>query len=198
LKISSVGNIKDSSEVFFLKDICDIRTGISSLNEGKEGDPKYSLIQLKDVNDDGFIEKDLGEVFISKLPLSQVLRKNEILLKAKSSNNTAAIIDKDGPYIATSHFLILSVINKKITPSYLWWYLNQRIAQRYFNKMASGGMMPIIKKGDLDDLEVIVPPESKQEKIVEAYKLWIREKDLLKEKIELKEKYIKEYLLESI
>ncbi len=198
METSCIGNINEPLEIISLKKFCEVRTGISLLREGKEDDLKCYLIQLKDVNDDGFIEDDLKVIYIEKLPENQIIKKNEILFKAKSSNNMAAIMEKEGLYITTSHYLILKVKNEKIDVNYLWWYLNQRIAQKHFKRLASGGMMPIVKKSDLENLKVIVPPLEKQKQIVEAYRLWLREKELLKEKIQLKDRYIKEFLINSI
>lgn len=178
-----------------LKQICSIRTGISIIKEGDNTDPEYPLIQLKDISDDGILNKDLKKVNIKNLLHNHIIKKDEIIFKAKSINNAAVIIKEDGKFITTSHFLILSVkVLEILIPDYLCLYLNQKNAQRYFRKIGAGTSSPIITKQDLGRLKIIVPPLEKQQQIVDIHNLWAKEKELLKEKIDVKNEYIKEML----
>lgn len=178
-----------------LKQMCSIRTGISIIKEGDNTDPEYPLIQLKDISDDGILNKDLKKVNIKNLLHNHIIKKDEIIFKAKSINNAAVIIKEDGKFITTSHFLILSVKDKEtLIPDYLCLYLNQKDAQRYFRKIGAGTSSPIITKQDLGRLKIIVPPLEKQQQIVDIHNLWAKEKELLKEKIDVKNEYIKEML----
>ncbi|HBJ2608368.1 hypothetical protein FDA77_07065 [Clostridium botulinum] len=182
-------------EEILLKRVCSIRTGVSVIKEGSSIDSAYSLIRLKDISDDGILNTNLKKVSIKKLLYDHIIKKDEVIFKAKSINNVAAIIKEDGKFITTSHFLILSVKDEKILmPDYLCLYLNEKNAQRYFKKIGAGTSSPIITKQDLERLKIIVPSLEKQQRVVEIYNLWFKEKELLKEKIEIKDKYIKEMI----
>lgn len=181
-----------------LNQMCNIRIGISNVEDGEKTDPKYYLIQLKNVDEDGVISGELKTVHIKNVQLNHIIKEDEVIFKAKSINNAAAIIKENrenNEFIATFHFLILTLNNKEIViPEYLCWYLNQRYAQAYFRKIGAGSAQPIITKQDLGGLKIIVPPITKQKQIVNMYSLWTKEQELLKEKIYIKDKYIKKML----
>lgn len=185
-------------EELLLNQMCNIRIGISNVEDGEKTDPKYYLIQLKNVNVDGIIDRDLRTVHIKNVQLNHIIKEDEVIFKAKSINNAAAIIKENkenNEFIATFHFLILTLKNKEILiPEYLCWYLNQKPAQAYFRKIGAGSAQPIITKQDLGGLKIIVPPITKQQQIVNMYDLWTKEQQLLKEKIDIKDKYIRKML----
>ena len=101
-----------------LKDICEIKSGFQGKTE--EGD-KYKIIKLKDVSKDGIIDFDGLDSFDSERePKKFLLEKGDIILKARSGENTAVTIDKDlENVVAASQYMILNVIDKeKINPLY--------------------------------------------------------------------------------
>lgn len=180
----------------FLNQLCNIRIGISNFEECEEKDPHYNLIQLKNVDENGIIIEDFKMINKNTVQENHIVRDNEVIFKAKSANNAATIIPKDdNKYVATSHFLIITLkSNDVLMPEYLSWYLNQRNAQAYFRKIAVGSVQPIITKQDLGGLKIMVPPIEKQRQIVNIYESWIKEQQLLKEKIYIKDKYIRKML----
>ncbi|MCS6112582.1 restriction endonuclease subunit S [Clostridium botulinum] len=179
----------------FLNELCNIRIGISKFEECEEKIPHYYLIQLKNIDENGIIIEDFKNVDKNAVQLNHIIRENEVIFKAKSVNNAAAIIKENDKFIATFHFLILSLkSNDVLEPEYLCWYLNQKYAQAYFRKIGAGSVQPIITKQDLGGLKIKVPTIEKQHQIVNIYKSWIKEQQLLKEKIEIKDKYIRKML----
>lgn len=179
----------------FLNQLCNIRIGISNFEECEEEIPHYNLIQLKNVDENGIIIEDFKTIDKNTVQENHIIRENEVIFKAKSVNNAAAIIKEDNKFTATFHFLILSLNGDNVLlPEYLCWYLNQRHAQGYFRKIAAGSVQPIITKQDLGGLKIMIPPIQKQRQIVNIYESWIKEQQLLKEKIDIKDKYIRKML----
>ncbi|MGG7198532.1 TaqI-like C-terminal specificity domain-containing protein [Clostridium butyricum] len=181
-----------------LSELCNLISGF----QGKtvQGN-QYSQIKLKDVTKDGKIKYDQLEKFnCDKVNDKYLLKKGDIILKAKSGDNTAALVDTDIKNIVpASHFIIISVNDTKvITPEYLVAYLNSEYAQDYFKVNAEGTALPIIKIKTLGDLEIKVVELEKQKEIADMYKLMKDEKELMEQIMENREKQFTSYLREKL
>ncbi len=181
-----------------LKDICEIKSGFQGKTE--EGD-KYKIIKLKDVSKDGIIDFDGLDSFDSERePKKFLLEKGDIILKARSGENTAVTIDKDlENVVAASQYMILNVIDKeKINPLYLELYLNSEYAQEFFKRNSEGTVLPIIKLNTLKELPIKIVPMEIQDKLIEVYSLVKAEKKYMQEIAEKRDEqytaYLREYL----
>jgi len=105
-------------------------------------------------------------------------RAGDILLPARGEYYRASILQGDESAIATSQLFVLRLTSKDITPEYLSWYMNQRVAQNYFLTHRSGTSMPMLNKQSLGALPVAVPSLTTQEKIVSVQRCWEQEKQL--------------------
>lgn len=176
-----------------LKDFCELRSGY----QGKtyEGEA-YKLIKLKDVTKDGVISyQDLERFDTDKIADKYILKKNEIIFKAKSSDNTAALVEMDiDKVVATAHFIVISIKEEyidKVNPMYLTMFINSEYAQEYFDKHSEGSVLSIIKLSSLENLDVIVPSLSEQNKLSEIYSLMVEERITMKELMLEREKQVK-------
>lgn len=184
-----------------LKNLAEIKSGFpfrSKIENDESGNVR--VIQLRDVDECGKIDYiNVDKITFEKINKKSFLRKGDVLFKAKSNNKTAAYVEQDvDGLLATSHFFILKVRNSLILSEYLAWFLNQKIAQRQFEMLASGSSIPIINKNHLQELKVIVPDKELQEKIVTIHNLRLNEKKLVLEIEDRKEKLIEKKLLDLI
>ncbi|MFW6008839.1 MAG: restriction endonuclease subunit S [archaeon] len=164
-----------------LKEICNIRTGYQK--RAVKGN-KYKLLKLSNLLEDGTINLNEADLFGEKeIKPRYIIKKNEILFKAKSSQNTAGIyLDEEKNLVASGHFFIISLkkeYKEKINPGYLAWYLREEKAQKYFKKFAVGMAMSAVRKSDLEMLEIALPPLDIQNLIAETYELMLEEKQLM-------------------
>ncbi|GAA0781914.1 restriction endonuclease subunit S [Hathewaya limosa] len=177
-----------------LKEICILKSGFQGkTSEGND----FLQIRLKDVNKDGIIDYSKLESFNSeKLSEKYLLSKDDIILKAKSGDNTAAIIYKElKNTVATSHFIILTVKDKNILdPGYLAMYLNSEYAQQYLKKRAEGSVIPIIKIKALEEFDIKIIDLEEQKELSNIYKLMKKEKILLEDLVRTRENQFKVYL----
>jgi len=189
----------DKEELFDtvkLKTICEIRTGYQGKKE--EGN-MYKLINPTDLSNDGLISLENTKTFGEKeINPKFILKKQEILFKAKSSYNAVTVFKGNNQNLVPSvHFFILNIkdkLKKEINPEYISWYLGEEKAQKHFKKLATGMAMPIVRKSDLEDLEVNIPSIEVQDKVAQVQQLFLKEKQLLEELIFIKEKQIKSIL----
>ena len=177
-----------------LKDIAVLNSGHQGrVSEGND----FKQIKLKDVTRDGIINYEELSTFSSeKVHEKYILKKNDIIIKAKSGDNTAAIIDEDTENIVvTSHFIVIKVQDESIIdPEYLVMYLNSDYAQDYFNTYREGTTIPIIKMKTLENLPIKVLPIEKQKELAKIYKLLNEEKITMQQLIKAREKQFKQHL----
>ena len=133
---------------------------------------------------------------INKLYL---LKKGDIIL-SKTSKYISILIDNDtmDKITATSHFLILRVVSKKVNPEYLAWYLNQKDVQNHFHKFKQGMLIPTLSKSMLEDLMVTIPCMDTQNKIDKINNLYKKEMKLIEEYKNKKRLLIKTGLLNLV
>lgn len=183
-----------------LKDLVDLRSGF----QGKtvEGST-YKLIKLKDVQKNGIINEAELETFdADKVTSKHLLNKGDIIFKAKSVDNTAALIEKEVTnLVASAHFILMTIkegAKEEVLPEYLMMYLNSEYTQSYCKKHAQGTVLPIMRLGDLENLEVVLPSIEEQRKLGSLYRLMIKERMTMEQMIEEREKQVAGKLRQAI
>jgi hypothetical protein len=116
-----------TSRLVVLADVAEILAGYlfrSKLEQEQGG--AYAVIQMKDVCRDGRIDwSGLARVNLAAVKDSLLLKRGDILLKAKGSSHGAAVVDRDVQgVIASSHLFILRVRGDAVLPEYLSWYVD--------------------------------------------------------------------------
>lgn len=186
-----------------LGEIAELRSGYQGkITENPEAQTS-KLIKLKDVSKEGIIHYDeIEEVKIERILPKHLLKKGDIIFKAKSGDNTAALIDREeGNLLATAHYILVSIkeaYKEKISSEYLTMYFNSEYAQSYFKAHSEGSVLPIIKMGSLEELEVIVPNLEEQQQLSELYTLMLEEKSVMQKLMAEREKQVAGKLREVI
>lgn len=181
-----------------LRETCTLRSGFQG--KTKEGND-FKQIRLKDVTKDGVIKYEELEEFASeKVNEKYLLKKGDIIFKAKSGDNTAALISDDVENLVPSvHFIIITINDLSVLdPEYLVAYLNSEYAQDYFKKNAEGTVQPIIKIKTLEELEIKIIEMEEQKKVSSLYNLIKKEKLTMELIAEKREKQFKAYLREIL
>jgi len=163
-----------------LNTIADIRAGHTFRGRIDE-DPAGNIpvLQIKDLKDQAILTADhLPRINWLGAKAATTARAGDILLPARGEYYRASVLRGGEPVIATSQLFILRLTSKDITPEYLSWYMNQRVAQNYFLTHRSGTSMPMLNKQNLSALPIAVPPLATQEKIVSVQRCWEQEKQL--------------------
>ncbi|HAT4226410.1 TaqI-like C-terminal specificity domain-containing protein [uncultured Clostridium sp.] len=179
-------------------DVCTLKSGF----QGKTSEGEvFKIIKLKDVTKDGVIKYEELESFdTEKMNEKFLLKKGDIILKAKSGDNTAALIKEDiDNVVAASHFIVITVKDESVlSPEYLVAYLNSEYAQDYFKKNAEGTALPIVKIKTLEELYIKEVNMEKQLEVANMYNLVKEEKLTMEKLIENREKQFKAYLREVL
>ena len=181
-----------------IKDITKISTGIYS-KTSKNGEV-YSL-QARDFDKFRVLKKMIEpNTIMDKSIEKHFLKENDVLMAAKGNDFFASVYEKQVyPAVASSMFLVLREVDQSyISSEYLAWYVNQPNIQKFLNSLAKGTNLPSINKKILGDLEVEIPDQLTQNIVLKINLLRTKEKQLLGQLEELKDKLINEQLINTL
>jgi len=119
------------------------------------------------------------------------LRAQDIVFVPRGAHFFAALVDEPPPgALAAPHLFVLRMVDSRVLPGYLVWYLNHRRAQRYFAQHAKGTSIASITRTTLANLPLVVPPLATQQRINAIAQCWQREQALQKELLEKREQWL--------
>ena len=181
-----------------LSELATISTGLVTARKqdrmpGKDS-LKYKMLNLKAVNDEGYIEDTLLEDFWAKerLKSGYLTQAGDIVVRL-TTPFTAVLIDKEHTgFIIPSHFVVIRTDSRQILPEYLNWFLNEDRVRQEMHQNLSSTMIGTVKPKVYACLEIDLITLEEQKKIAELYKLSKKELRLLKQMRVQKELYYKE------
>lgn len=155
---------------------------------------KYKMLNLKAVNDEGYIEDSLLEDFWAKerLKSGYLTQAGDIVVRL-TTPFTAVLIDKEHTgFIIPSHFVVIRTDSRQILPEYLNWFLNADRVRQELHQNLSSTMIGTVKPKVYACLEIDLITLEEQKKIAELYRLSKKELRLLEQMRVQKELYYKE------
>lgn len=157
-----------------------------------EADGPVAVIQMRDLTEDNKLShRNLITIKMNSLSDRHLVKRRDLIFRSRRQTTTAAIIDtKIGPAVVAAPLLRIRVTSKHVLPEYLWWFVNQPLAQAFLHSRATGTAMTVICKSALDDLQVPLPPLETQKRIVALADLSNKEQKLMRELAEKKEKLV--------
>lgn len=180
-----------------LKQIADIRTGIvvarKKATEESIFRKTYKMINLKCINDKGYIDFTMAEEYEANEILSNefLTKKGDILIRL-SVPYTSIIIkktDEEG-YVIPSHFAIIRVDPNIAVPEYVLWLIRSSKVQQQIRMNNSGSSgFGTISSGFFANLDIALPSVRRQKAVGELLMLSEREQELLHLLSEEKTKY---------
>jgi hypothetical protein len=133
------------------------------------------VVQMKQVDSlNGIRWNDLTFTDLPGRTPSRWLESGDVVFAARGITNYAVVADNPPEHTVLSpHFFQIRLHeNSGMLPEFLAWQLNQTPAQKYFTKSAEGSAVIGVRKGLLENLEVICPPLAEQKKIMQAVRCW--------------------------
>lgn len=166
-----------------LEEISNIKAGYGfrgKISEDEDG--TASVIQIRDVDDDGSIQWD--KLIRTHLPSEKpqhFLKENDIIFTARGPRNVASLIDANHPNtVCSPHFFVIRIHDPEWVPEFIAWQLNQKPAQQYFSRSAVGSSQISISKGTLGSITITYLNPDKQNEIVSLHSSVMQEKNSLK------------------
>ncbi len=175
-----------------LKKIATIKPGYpfrSSIKTRKPGD--VAVIQMRDATlEHGLKTMDCTYIELPGKKTPDWLITGDLLFVARGNNNFSVYLDNlYKKTVCTPHFFRIRVKpTVTLLPEFLTWQINQSPAQEYFLRLAQGSSLRNIKKSELEQLPIIIPPLETQKKIIAVNQLTKKEKKLIEALIDNRRK----------
>ncbi|MZK52054.1 restriction endonuclease subunit S [Clostridium beijerinckii] len=188
--------MKSSIEYVTLGNISeDIVTGmvIARKKSKDENGYPYKIFTLRSFNENGYLEKEYLDEFISteKLDNRQISKEGDIIVRL-SYPNTAIYVTKElEGMLVPSLFVIIRIHINHILNNYVQIYLNSDEVKKQLMPDTIGSAIPIVKTSSFKDIRIPIYSLEYQKKIIDMNKMILKEKGLLNKLIEEKTLYHK-------
>lgn len=188
---------------FQLQEIADISLGITLRgSDASRHNPNgtHQLIRIGDLSEDGALA--VKEPNLLKLDSENAhrfsLKKGDVLLAARGSRLTACVHQGQFPAVAGGQFLVIRPHEAALLPEYLHWFLNLSTTQEMMAARARGSYVRSLPASALGELEIPLPPLSRQRAIAGLHALRLREKELMSQLAGLRATLIDQALIRSL
>lgn len=141
-----------------------LRGAVDELNHGE-----VAIVQMRNVDvENGISWSDVQRVELPSKRPPALLVPGDILFTTRGARNFALALDVvEGEAVCSPHFFVIRVCNpEQIEPRFLAWQINQRTAQEYLQREATGSHILNIRREVIESLQIAVPPLATQRTIV--------------------------------
>lgn len=119
---------------------------------------------------------------IHKLPIGRrgkdELRKGDILISRIGNSKSYLVAQELKEVYPTIHTYILRVTSEKVSPEYLYLFLQSEVAKKYVLRNSTGSVLSHINKKDLEKLPIIIPQKETLSKSKEVFEtLYLKPKE---------------------
>ena len=141
------------------------------------------VIQMKDVDSEQLVSWDSLE---STNPPGRKepdwLRCSDIIFLARGRQNYAIHLPEPprAKLLCTQHFFVIRIVDRRFSPAFVSWQLNQTPAQGHFDRNAAGGKSRNITLATLKSTEIVWANDADQAKVETLNRLVQQEQHLFK------------------
>lgn len=181
-----------------LAELANINTGlVTARKQAKITDQeiiKYRILNLKVINEKGYIEDNLVEEFEANERIKPVyLTKVRDIVVRLTFPFTAVLIDEEHEnIIIPSHFVAIRPDKERLLPEYLYWLLNTEKVKQELQQNINSTTIGTVKPMSYAELDIEQITLQEQAQIGELYMLAKKELYLLEQIMGQKELYYRE------
>lgn len=129
-----------------------------------------AVLQMRNVDAEaGVIWDNVQRVALPSKRAPSFLAAGDIIFTTRGARNFAlALGEIPGQAVCSPHFFVIrSRDTEQIAPAFLAWQINQRPAQEYLQREATGSHILNIRREVIENLPVVIPPFATQHIVVE-------------------------------
>lgn len=181
-----------------LESLATINTGLvtarKQAKEWEKGCKSYKTLNLKAINEKGYIDDDLIEEFraIEEIKTVYLTQMGDIVVRLTTPFTAVLIDEQHEGLIIPSHFVVIRANRKKILPEYLYWLLNTEQVKQELQQNINSTIIGTVKPKTYATLNIECLELEEQRQIGELNLLAKRELYLLVQIMGQKELYYKE------
>jgi len=183
-KMTEIGELPESWDVVKLGEVGDVSYGIQAAVAALLKPVGFKILTNKNITLQGAIVLDKVNYYQpkTKRELSSFVEKGDILLNWRSGSKEhvgkTAIYSSDEKMLHSSFILRIRTNQERVINKFLFYYLNWLRETGYFVKLQTYSVNAKFNKSAVLMMEIAVPPNNQQVKILEAL-------DSISDKIEL-------------
>jgi restriction endonuclease S subunit len=159
-----------------------------------------SVIQMKDLTENDEINlSSVDRIDLADFKESHLVQSGDLVFRSRGLKVKSLIVSEQKDLLIISAPLFrVRVIDSKVLPAYLNWYINQPVAQTYLESVSEGTIQKMIGKQSLQNLPIDFPSLEIQTAIVEISGLVIQESQLYRAIADKRSKLITAHLLHLV
>lgn len=167
-----------------LREVAGIRSGLH-FREKIESDPKgnVAFVQLRDLDDEFQLRlTELPRVQI-KNPEGYLVGQGDVLFASRGARLGATEIREplENTIVTGSFFILRPRIGSGVLGAYLVWAINAETIQSQLRRSGQGSRLLMLRRSDLEELTIDLPPLETQRAIVALDECARNERRLMKE-----------------
>lgn len=187
--------MKKEKDKMKLEEIAEVMIGILAKRENDEkGENSYSLFSLKSYEE----EQKFEELKTNKDLTNKLAKQGDLLFRLLYPNKIIYVDETLEGILIPSQFCIIRAKKEKMDPIVLKWYLESEKVEKELNTIVTGSIIKSMAVGSLKTLDIPNIATKEQENMRQLILLWQREKEILQEILEEKEKLYHFYLEKMI
>ena len=128
-----------------------------------------AIVQMRNVDaESGVNWSDVQRIALPSKRQPAFLAVGDVIFTTRGTRNFALALDAvEGEAVCSPHFFVIRVFDaNRIAPAFLAWQINQRPAQEYFQREATGSHILNIRREVIENLSLALPRLTTQRAIV--------------------------------
>lgn len=128
-----------------------------------------AIVQMRNVDAGrGINWSEVQRIALPSKRSPTLLAAGDIIFTTRGTRNFALALDTvEGEAVCSPHFFVIRAFNpSRIVSAFLAWQINQRPAQEYFQREATGSHILNIRREVIEALPIAIPPLQTQYNIV--------------------------------
>lgn len=178
-----------------------IMTRITAKEEaGEEVVKVCKVLAPKAIVDGRVVHKDLSEAKLKKeVDNEKITQVGDVVIKLATPYDSAYITEKDTGLVVPSFCVIIRGVDEELVDTrFLVSYLNTNYVINSLKAKVAGTTMPMIKLGDIKELEVPELSIDQQKQLGEVYSLSCSKQEILQQLLDNEKELIQSIILKSI
>lgn len=161
--------VNDAINTVVMKMLANVAAGYPLRGSAESLEPgEARIIQMRNITPALQVDwASVGQVSLPTKRSPQWLENGDVIFAARGARNYAVCFDNLPPKtVCSPHFFVIRIRDKEtVLPGFLAWQINQKPAQDYFERSATGSYIPNVRRQVLEELSVTIPSLQTQKTI---------------------------------
>lgn len=178
-----------------------IMTRITAKEEaGEEVIKECKVLAPKAIVNGRVVHKDLSDAKLKKeVDIEKITQVDDIIIKLATPYDSTIITEKEAGLVVPSFCVLVRGLDENvINARFLTAYLNTDYVVNSLKAKVAGTKMPMVKIGDIKELEIPELQLEQQKQLSEVYSLSCQKQELLQQMLDNEKELVRSLILKSV